>query len=711
MNNNAKQKKIFNSRPLFYGFLALMLAVCTSRYLFVGNLKYLIFVSIILSGFVAYSLFFKRYKILFFIMAIFLFGIGWFFVGQASFYGRIYLEPVVIVGRVSDDIKYVGNEGKGGRAEIVLKNVKVDNNDEKNIFLTVYYESVEDVKVGDILKFEAELSNVHLFEFETFNLTGYRDKTPYSCKVNVEDVEIVGNRLTIDEAFRIKVKETLYESMGKENGSVAFAVLFGNKNDIETDAKNNYKMSGIIHLLTVSGLHITFLISLLGFVLNKFKIKRWINFLVCGAILGLYAWLCGWSPSVLRAGIMGLVLLFTTITGRCYDNLSSLGFAGIIIILISPLSALDNGFLMSLFCVGGIFIVSPWLSKILRKIFPKFVAEAFSISIASQIMILPFMATFFSTVNFLSFFVNLIVVPFFSILYPLLFVSTLTCLALPFLGFLLKGCALGFELIDKVAEFFASTKLVLKIQPIDIFICLFLFVFLFLMARYFMTSKKVKLICASVIFAVFGVFMAVSALPKQSQSAILFCSLYNESAILITTNSGQTAIIDGISYQNTYRLIQNEGLKEIDNYFVLNSNYVVEGVIEGFSVNNVIGLKQVIEDDKFYYAKKNTLGQIGDFSFNYLASDDKLIGLEVMFDDFNLFVLYDDYLSEDERSILKDKAYDCVFIGEKSEYSSYFNYSCAYGLCKNEKLDYNYNEDGNMKCILSKNKFVWRCLD
>jgi len=91
------------------------------------------------------------------------------------------------------------------------------------------------------------------------------------------------------------------------------------------------------------------LITLLGFLLKKIRVRGFLNFLICFVFLGVYVYLCGFTPSVLRAGVMGLVLLATKLSGKCYDGLNSLGLSGIVILLISPLFALDVGFQMSFF--------------------------------------------------------------------------------------------------------------------------------------------------------------------------------------------------------------------------------------------------------------------------------------------------------------------------------------------------------------------------
>jgi competence protein ComEC len=203
---------------------------------------------------------------------------------------------------------------------------------------------------------------------------------------------------------------------------------------------------------------VSFLIALLGFVLKKLSTKGWLNFLICFAFLMLYAWFCGFSPSVVRAGIMGLVLLASTLTGKCYDNLSSVGFAGGLILLCSPLTALDVGFQMSVFCVVSIFVIAPVLSKWFGKALPKPIAVSMAVSISATIGILPFSAKIFSTLNLLSVFANLIVVPIFSVLYPLLFVFAFVAAILPFMGFLLKICNFSFDFIQLVSNFFAQNN-------------------------------------------------------------------------------------------------------------------------------------------------------------------------------------------------------------------------------------------------------------
>ena len=69
---------------------------------------------------------------------------------------------------------------------------------------------------------------------------------------------MTGFHLSFDESFRLKVKDMLYNSMGERNGATAYAVLFGETIEIDEDIYNAYTDAGVLHLLAVSGLNVTF---------------------------------------------------------------------------------------------------------------------------------------------------------------------------------------------------------------------------------------------------------------------------------------------------------------------------------------------------------------------------------------------------------------------------------------------------------------------
>lgn len=701
------EKKIFNARPLFYGFLSLLLAIASTRFLFSGNFEYVILVSVLFVLFIAFCIWKNRFVTLIVVVATFLFGIGWYFVGVTTFQGNVYSETCTVVGRVSDDLKFYSYY-ENSTAYATLKDVEINGNREKNISLKVDLQTQAELQIGDVITFEAEVENIKLFELGAFYNGNYRDDAPYFVHIGIADITKTGNELTFDEQVRLAVKDGLYQNMGETYGSVAYAVLFGNKDFVENEIKDAFKMAGVIHILTVSGLHVSFLIALIGFILKKCRVRGWLNFVICAVFLVVYAYLCGFAPSIMRAGIMGLVLLTTKISGKCYDKLNSLGLSGIIILLINPLSALDIGFLMSFFCVLGIFVISPWLSKILKRIFPKTVAESFSISIGASICILPFMASMFGYLNFLSIFANLIIIPIFSVVYPLLFVFAFLVALLPWLGFMLTACKFGLLAVYKISEFFACTNLATELVPINIFSIATLFIALFLLSRYSMFAKRSKAICCSSLLVLSLVFSLVDIL-QQPSVGIAYCFNYSNDSVMLTNSQGKTAVVDFDSKAENLMSVCN--VKQVSTIFIL--DYYVNDIefMREVGVQNIISCKNYRNYDEEVLVNKNLTYQIDGFEFAFKSFDGKMVALELKFDNVSVLILSDDADALHAQSFAQNN-YDFVMIGSNSELAKCFSAGCiVQGYEKGENVDKNYLHDGNSFYKIKESKFVWRCLD
>lgn len=704
---NAKSQKFFNSRPIFYGFLTLLLAIASAKYIFSGNLSFIILVTVISICLTLFCVLKKKPFVLLSFIAVFMFGIGWFFVGISSFEGEVYEGTSQVYARISDDIARYDS-----MANVVLKDVKINGKNAGNIELNLYYQNSQQFQVGDIIEFQAEIENVHLFELGKFNSSYYRDRTPYTCSVDIEDVVVKGNRLTWDEKFRINVKMNLVQSMGNQNGAVAYAVLFGDKSDVGSEIKDSYKSAGIIHLLTVSGLHVSFLIALIGFLLKLCKVRGLWNFLVCATILFVYAYLCGFAPSILRAGVMGLVLLTAKLSGKCYDNLSSLGLAGIVILLIFPLSGLDIGFLMSFFCVLSIFISYDWISKLLSHILPKFISNSFAISISATLGILPFSATIYSKLNLLTFFVNLIVIPIFSVLYPFLFLMTLLCSILPFMSFLLKICSFGFDVIYKIASFFSKTNFLVDLIEINVILVAFLIVLMFFISKFFMANKKIKAIATSMLIAICLTSLGFTYIPTVSLSGICCCYNYSNSTVLLTDSAGKSIIVDLGSESFTKKLLNSQNVSNVETVFVLQDYSVDIKTLRNLGVLNLIRSdagQGYCEEVLICY---DEVGRLGNFAFVYKSYNGKLTGLEISFDSVKIFLFKNAKHSSEAIEIIKNENYDFVFVGKQTEIAKYFERNVKiYSYYKNDYADVNYKKSGNMCLEIENKRLNWRCLD
>lgn len=693
--------KIVHFRPLFFGFVALLFAIMTTKFVFSGVLSYILVVAIALVGIVVFLLIRKNFIPLIVLLLFFAFGVGWYFVGISTFEGEVYTSQCEVIGRVTDYKK-----GSG----IILDDVKINGHKSKNIYLSIT-SSDNGISVGDVISFSTYINKTKLFELGQFNSFYYRNGIGYEAEINKNQISIVGSKVKLDEKIRLKAKSLLLNAMGEINGNVAFAVLFGDKSGIDNETKSTYDTAGIVHLLSVSGLHVGFLIALLGFFLKKCKVKGFVNFFICFVFIFAYSFLCGFSPSVLRAGAMGMVLLCAALTGKRYDSLSCLGFAGIIILFCSPLSALDVGFLMSFSCVFAILTISPTIEKGLSKMLPRKISQAIAISCSAEIGVFPFLSQIFSTFNFLSFFVNLIVIPIFSILYPMLFLGMIFCLCVPIFSFVLKICSFGFDCIYLIAQIFSKTNLIINLSPVSTFVTSAVFVLLFVVSRYFMVSQKLRIITASLVLVSTGILCGVELLPQNLQSSINCCYKYGYDCILVTNSSKESVIIDLMDKDDTANFLKCCGVRNVSAVFVLNRSKLKYETFSYLNNPTIIrcGTSQTYEEEVLF--EKEEIGKVGGFEFVYFANDSVMLGLQISFDNTKLFISKNREFTESDLQMLKEKDFDFAIIGSGDYAKCFSQNTVVIADFEDEGVSASLESDGNLTFKLDGKNYKRRCLD
>lgn len=702
---NLKPKKLINFRPLFFIFVAFFFGIVVSHRLFEGHVWYIVIVSLAMLVLVTICVLYKKFLTLLMLIVFFFAGTGAYFLNMKLCTGKEYLDKQSVVGRVTDNSKM-----SSYAQLVVLEDVFIGGEKAKNIYLRIY--TSEEIATGSIVSFESYVNNVKLFELGNFNSSYYRNGVAYETVVNRSDVVVVEGNLKGDEIVRAKLKEVLYSNMSERNASTAFSVLTGNKNDLDPSVRDYYNLSGIIHLLTVSGLHITFLTALIAWILKKCKVNRWINLVVTGIILLIYAYFCGFSPSVVRAVIMGMVLIIAPILGKEYDSLSSLGLAGLIILLINPLSAYDGGFLMSFGSVLSIFLLNRPLSKILKKFLPIKIATTISVSICAQLGIIPFIAMYWGALNPLSFFINLLVIPFFSILFPFLFVMVFIAM-IPHFGWVLKPGDWGFSGIYEVAKFFASTKTLIPLRKFDVFISVLFFVAIYTLSYFLMTKRLFKILVLSAIFATGSICYLVS--NRMNYTSGVSVTYVSGNSLILTNSEGKVAYVGDSIYNRTYKWMYSQKIDSLDGVFYLGTPSDIENDLEYFE-STYITTSSIKDIDLEVIASPNNPEIIDGFVYNYRFYEDKFIGIEIKFDNLTIFIASNSVLSYNSinyiKNVLAEEDFDMCFLGNKHYLSKYFvNTDNIFARYWDIGVDRCYQRDGNISINLQDYKQTVRCID
>ncbi len=218
------------------------------------------------------------------------------------------------------------------------------------------------------------------------------------------------------KAFKAKILE-LYDK-----GCSAFmcALLLGDRTLLNKDVQLTDAMSstGITHVVAVSGMHISFLVGLIMLLTRK----RSIGTIICVPIILVFMSAVGNTPSVVRAGVMQMFILFAPIFMRENDNVTSLAAALMLLLFINPYSAGNVGLQLSFASVGGITVFSGKINACLTdKIGKKlpgnrlihaawsFIIASFSTTIGALVFTTPLTAIYFNNVSLIAPLTNLLV--------------------------------------------------------------------------------------------------------------------------------------------------------------------------------------------------------------------------------------------------------------------------------------------------------------
>lgn len=265
---------------------------------------------------------------------------------------------------------------------------------------------------------------------------------------------IISSLLTLKQKFLQSLNTYLVEP----NAGLAAGLLLGVKQGLGKALEADFRTTGIIHIVVLSGYNIMLIVTFVLFILGSFLSKRWQLVVGILAIAG-FALMVGLSATVVRACLMASLLLLAEATGRRYLALRALFLAGALMLLVNPyLLIYDIGFQLSFLATFGLIMLSPLIDKYLINIPNPFGIRQFILAtLSTQIMVTPLLLYYMGQVSVLAIIVNVLVLPmvplamllaFFTGLSSFLSTTLATVMAVP--------TYLSLSYIIETARFFAS---------------------------------------------------------------------------------------------------------------------------------------------------------------------------------------------------------------------------------------------------------------
>lgn len=264
------------------------------------------------------------------------------------------------------------------------------------------------------------------------------------------------------------IKNTIDRTFPSDASGFARALLLGDGSKLSYQEDTAYKVSGIRHIIAVSGLHVSILFSAAYALAGR---KRYLTAIIGLPVLFLFSALAGFTPSVVRACIMQSLMIVAILLDREYDPPTALAAAVLVLLIANPMVITSISFQLSVGCVIGIFLFSKRIhdyllrgkrkeyakGKSIRARFIRWCVTSISITVSAMLTTTPLCAVYFGMVSLIGVVTNLAVLW----LVSFVFIGILSACAL---GLIWNscGCVLAWivawpiRLIQTTARFLAS---------------------------------------------------------------------------------------------------------------------------------------------------------------------------------------------------------------------------------------------------------------
>lgn len=253
-------------------------------------------------------------------------------------------------------------------------------------------------KINDISYFLANniIYSCYYPKINFFSKSDYKEPLVTSFRKNL---------IKTRKSLEIKIAQSLPEPQA----GLLSGILLGTRSEISKDTKEILTKAGLIHIIALSGYNISIVAVTIRSLLRKISAK--IAFWGSLASVWIFVASTGFPASVVRAAIMGSILLLSKKIGRRGDGLAAILLASITMVLINPNILLyDIGFQLSFAAVCGIIFLAPRI-RIYFDVFGRTFGEILAATISAQIFTFGLISFYFGRVSFVSLISNLLVVP------------------------------------------------------------------------------------------------------------------------------------------------------------------------------------------------------------------------------------------------------------------------------------------------------------
>ena len=340
-------------------------------------------------------------------------GLAWF----SCFQGH-YLKPVQQLNGVTRNVTavltdYSQPENHGSSGEGILRL------DGKLYKVRLYFRENQRLQPGDTVRGE--------FSFQTAGFGNGRPRDSRAGKGLFLTGSQKGNLLThfperspwwtIPARLRLQLQKRIDGLFPTDTVPFARALVLGDSNALDDNTVSDLGVSGIRHVVAVSGLHVSILCALLTFLVGG---RQWLTCILGLPLLGIFCAVTGFTPSVTRASIMMGLMMIAGAIRREYDPLTELSAAVLVMTVLNPMVVTSVSFQLSAASVLGILLFYGNIRAWLAAGFPpcrgipgrlvRWLCSSVAISLSTLVFVTPLSALHFDSVSLIAPLTNLLTV-------------------------------------------------------------------------------------------------------------------------------------------------------------------------------------------------------------------------------------------------------------------------------------------------------------
>ncbi len=506
---NLKKMRLMNFRPIVVMALVMIVAIFSAVY--ISNTARLACFIVFISAFGIIAVLcgiFKK-KALIMVSAIMLaVSISFGFVYSKSITLNSYKDyagdEVYVYAKISEQYKYTTS----GNLSLKLSDIQIRTGSgykKLNGFITLYTNPnnlvLSDFSVGRYVFVRTSLTIFDLdagsddfdksISFLSSNIVGFGYTEFYN--IELTDTYNVSAREYICSKIRSKLT-----GINLEYSDLGYAMMVGESAYLDANIKDEFRSTGIAHLLAVSGLHFSIIFMIVSFITKLTKANYKSSFIVQMVIIFLYCYLCNFSVSVVRAGVMALVASYATIRHKAYDNLSALALVAMLTLCKNPLKLFNVSFALSFMAVASIILLTPMFERFFTKFFKDKMASTLALNISIQIGMFAINVYYFGRYAIFSGVINLILVPIATIAFALLFIGVLFSGTVPLAIYLAKGFDFLMDIVVKMNSYFTGNGIYLRLGNLSVLPVLLVLFTMIIASDYLFVKRKNKIAFVSV---------------------------------------------------------------------------------------------------------------------------------------------------------------------------------------------------------------------